>query len=188
MSMEFHLVHQSPMGAVTAARLVGGSQIVGRSLGNDICFMDTSVSRSHARIEIRNDIVTVYDLDSANGTFVDEVRVSASQVLPGQEIRFGTQRFRLICVDKQTSLEVEEDVTLSVPEAKRQRALCHPCAVQLSEAERRIYVELITAKKEQAIADELFLSKETVHNHAKRIYVVFGVHTRADLIRKLIDL
>lgn len=187
MSMEFRLVDLSPIGGTTSIRLEKGVQGVGRLFDNKLCLMDQSVSRHHARIEIQNNLVTVFDLDSANGTFINEVRISTSQLLPGQEVRFGTQRFRLVCVGMHAALSDIEDETPDVPEAKRRRALSHPQAAHLSDAERRVYVELISAKKEQAIADELYLSRETVHNHAKRIYVAFGVHTRADLILKLIE-
>ncbi|MBK0422060.1 FHA domain-containing protein [Leucobacter sp. CSA2] len=45
-----------------------GEALIGRTRGNRIELMDSSVSRAHARIEVRGDRVDIHDLDSVNGT------------------------------------------------------------------------------------------------------------------------
>ncbi len=185
MTTEFHLVHQSDMGSVTASRLQAGEQIVGRLLESQLCLLDPSVSRQHAKIDVRDGHATVFDLGSANGTFVNGERIQQAKLKPGDEVRFGSLRFRLTSSASRRPLADENEATMDAEEAKQQRALHHPCAVKLTEAEKRIYLELLTLKTEQRIADDRYLAKETVHNHAKQIYIKFGVHSKAELIRKV---
>lgn len=52
-----------------------------------------NVSRRHAEITARDNVVTVIDLDSANGTFVNDRRIATGEpvrVRPGDQIRFAS--------------------------------------------------------------------------------------------------
>lgn len=63
---------------------------VGRAEYNDIVMPDPSVSSAHAKIQLREGIWMVVDLDSTNGTFVDGDRVSGdAPIAPGAVLRFG---------------------------------------------------------------------------------------------------
>lgn len=63
---------------------------VGRAEYNDIVVPDPSVSSAHAKIQLREGIWMVVDLDSTNGTFVDGDRVSGdAPIAPGAVLRFG---------------------------------------------------------------------------------------------------
>lgn len=56
-------------------------------------FVDSTVSARHARIKKREDNLLVTDLDSTNGTFINEKRLRAGVVSaapPGSLITFGT--------------------------------------------------------------------------------------------------
>ena len=56
-----------------------------------------SVSRNHARIEVRGDRAWVSDNGSKNGTFVNEARVERAHALqPGDRLRIGEVVFRLV--------------------------------------------------------------------------------------------
>ena len=56
---------------------------VGRDAENDICYRLPYVSGRHARLEGRDGQVFVIDLGSANGTFVNGIRVDNREVFPG---------------------------------------------------------------------------------------------------------
>jgi sigma-B regulation protein RsbU (phosphoserine phosphatase) len=58
-----------------------GEQIVGRAATSHIRLPDSSVSRTHARIEVAGGKVTVTDLDSSNGTFVNGTPLSRPREL-----------------------------------------------------------------------------------------------------------
>jgi len=70
--------------------------IIGRGTGCDIWLEDQEASRRHSEIRFSGGQVSISDLGSMNGTFVNGVRIQAPQVLhPGDEIRIGTTRFTL---------------------------------------------------------------------------------------------
>lgn len=66
---------------------------VGRADYNDIPLPDDSVSTVHAKIQRREGIWMLVDLDSTNGSFVDGERVEGDVALaPGALVRFGEVR------------------------------------------------------------------------------------------------
>jgi hypothetical protein len=69
---------------------------VGRGEDNDVVIPHASVSRAHARLMKRNGSYELMDLNSTNGTFVEDRKVSGSQALPnGSRVRFGDVQFIL---------------------------------------------------------------------------------------------
>jgi len=63
--------------------------VVGRSAECHVQIADPWISSMHALFERRGEQLWVVDLDSRNGTFVDEERVHESPLRPGVKIRFG---------------------------------------------------------------------------------------------------
>jgi ABC-type multidrug transport system ATPase subunit len=69
---------------------------IGRDPANDVHLDAPTVSRFHALVERLGQRYRVKDLDSANGTYVNEVRISVETWLqPGDSIRVGPYRFVL---------------------------------------------------------------------------------------------
>ena len=63
---------------------------IGRADYNDLVVPDPSVSTSHAKLQRREGVWVLIDLDSTNGTFVDGERVKGEAPLaPGTTVRFG---------------------------------------------------------------------------------------------------
>ncbi len=63
---------------------------IGRADYNDVVLSDPSVSTSHAKLQRRDDIWVLNDMDSTNGTYVENDRVSGDVALsPGTTVRFG---------------------------------------------------------------------------------------------------
>src|SRR5438445_1522849 len=63
---------------------------IGRADYNDVVLPDPSVSTTHAKLQRREGVWVVVDLDSTNGTFVDGERVTGeSPLAPGALLRFG---------------------------------------------------------------------------------------------------
>lgn len=69
---------------------------VGRSADNDVVFDAPDVSRRHARIERVGGRLRVVDLNSTNGTRVNGIAVSVSELSAGDEIMFGEQRVQVL--------------------------------------------------------------------------------------------
>ena len=79
-------------------RIRPGVNMVGRENG-DILLMDGTVSRRHAQIRRSEDTVTLTDLNSTNGTFVDGRRIPPQEETPiaiGAELRFGNVVLTLV--------------------------------------------------------------------------------------------
>ncbi len=69
---------------------------VGRGEDNDVVIPHASVSRAHARLMKRNGAYELMDLNSTNGTFIDDRRLAGSQSLSnGSRVRFGDVQFIL---------------------------------------------------------------------------------------------
>lgn len=69
-----------------------GENTVGRHPSSDVWIDSTSVSRAHARVTVVASSVTVEDLGSRNGTFIDGKRISSPHVLvDGNTVTFGSE-------------------------------------------------------------------------------------------------
>ncbi|HHV54020.1 MAG TPA: FHA domain-containing protein [Firmicutes bacterium] len=72
-----------------------GEALVGRGSGNDVRVFDPYVSARHLRLLVTTGRVTVEDLGSRNGTWINGRRLGEPAVLePGDEIRLGETRLR----------------------------------------------------------------------------------------------
>lgn len=72
------------------------SSVVGRSDECDITFSLSHLSRRHARLEVRDGLLFVLDLGSANGTYLNNRRVAETRVRRGDELRFDTLSFSVV--------------------------------------------------------------------------------------------
>jgi VWFA-related protein len=78
------------------------SNAIGRSSSNAVVIDDPTISRAHAMIKLEGGEFRLYDLGSANGTFVGEQRVREPVTLEdGAIVRFGDAEF----IFKRVSLE-----------------------------------------------------------------------------------
>ncbi len=76
--------------------LLRPSTTLGRSESCDIQITTGHASRKHARIDVRDDGAWIEDLDSTNGTFVNNEKIEGSLHLrPGDVIRFDEEAFSL---------------------------------------------------------------------------------------------
>jgi hypothetical protein len=67
---------------------------IGRSAPADIIVTGSAVSRSHCKVELAGDKLRVTDLNSTNGTFVDNKRIDRTAMLPaGSTLRVGNVTF-----------------------------------------------------------------------------------------------
>jgi pSer/pThr/pTyr-binding forkhead associated (FHA) protein len=79
-------------GALKGQRVVVKTPVVniGRADYNDIVLPDESVSTTHAKLQRREGVWILVDLDSTNGTFIDGDQIKGEAPLaPGTTVRFG---------------------------------------------------------------------------------------------------
>jgi len=73
-----------------------GTMVIGRQNDSDIPIPAEEISRHHARLQVTADGVMVEDMNSANGTFINDKRIQNGVLKPGEELRLDTVRFMLV--------------------------------------------------------------------------------------------
>ena len=107
-----------------AAIVVGAENAtVGRESSCQIVLDDPSVSREHATLRRVASEVTVEDQGSANGTFLNSVRVTTAALNHGDSIRFGDITFGVELIGDAELAALDDDNvvsgrTLSTPTAE----------------------------------------------------------------------
>ncbi len=91
--MPFRLV--SADGQLSFELRPGMPLILGRALSSDLPVLDPTVSRRHAELTVEPSSVSLKDLGSSNGTFVNGARVSDVTVRTGDKVVFGKILFEL---------------------------------------------------------------------------------------------
>ncbi|NOK06224.1 MULTISPECIES: DUF4388 domain-containing protein [Myxococcus] len=70
--------------------------VIGRSSELDMVLVEDMVSRKHARISFSDGSITIEDLGSTNGTFVNGEKVKQSRLKEGDRILIGTSILKLV--------------------------------------------------------------------------------------------
>jgi pSer/pThr/pTyr-binding forkhead associated (FHA) protein len=155
-----------------------GTFILGRSSTCDLVVKDGTVSRRHAQIVMTPAVISVQDLDSRNGTFIGERKVTAGLIRKGEFVRFGKVQFAV------ASLEENAEASSEVETTNCKAAGSRPYADNsvLSKAQLRVLDLLLQGLAEKQVAAGLKISFATVHNHTKAIYRAFKVHSRSELL------
>jgi transcriptional regulator with PAS, ATPase and Fis domain len=81
---------------------------VGTAEGSELRVTDPSVSRVHCELTVRADCVTLRDLGSTNGTWVNDVRVREVDVPVGTLVRIGRSAFRIDASEVQSFIAISE--------------------------------------------------------------------------------
>ncbi|MDR6539493.1 FHA domain-containing protein [Variovorax soli] len=87
---------------------------VGRALGNDVVIRHERVSRFHALLTVDGPFVTIKDLGSSNGVFVNGVRIDTQHLVDGDTISIGGCAMRFLAGD-QDYTEIEALRLLTIP-------------------------------------------------------------------------
>jgi len=78
---------------------------IGRASTNDVVLDSMQVSRRHAVVTIDGPFVTISDLGSRNGLFVNAVRVNSQVLVGGDEILIATFRLRFLASEHHFSTD-----------------------------------------------------------------------------------
>lgn len=168
---------------------------IGRTADNDVVLQeDPEVSRTHAQLEPGGGGFTLVDDGmSRNGSFVNGDRVVRHQRLQDHDM---LQIGAATILFRNPGVELADSTVM----AQQQQ----PVAARLTDAERRVLVELcrpvlepgvvVTPASNQEIADALFLSPAGVKSHVRILFQKLGVddlpqnRKRAELARRAIEL
>jgi HD-GYP domain-containing protein (c-di-GMP phosphodiesterase class II) len=95
--MRFDFVVRSGKEVGRTVQVATGQSIsLGRLKGCDVVMDDEAASRRHCTITGRDSACIVADLQSANGTFVNEKRIATIELQPGDRIRIGSTVLELV--------------------------------------------------------------------------------------------
>lgn len=148
-----------------------------------IVIEDATISRRHALVACCHNALTIEDLGSCNGTFVNERPVFHSELVPGDNLRLGA----VTCVVSASPFDFqrvsETDSTFQIPKATTSATRVDG----LTAAQEQIIAHILKGRSETDIAERLGKSPHTIHTHLKSIYRRFNVHSRAELIVRLVQ-
>ena len=92
--------------------------VIGRETSANLCIADASVSRRHSKIEKKDDGFVITDLESLNGTFVNDVPVRSRVLEHGDRVRIGDSQFLFLTHDddamsKSSDVKLDEEHIVS---------------------------------------------------------------------------
>ena len=92
--------------------------VIGRETTANLCIADASVSRRHSKIEKKDDDFVITDLESLNGTFVNDVPVRSRVLEHGDRVRIGDSQFLFLTHDddamsKSSDVKLDEEHIVS---------------------------------------------------------------------------
>ncbi len=85
--------------------------IIGRETAANVCLPDASVSRRHSKIEKNDEGFVITDLESLNGTFINNVPIRSRVLEHGDRVRVGDSQF-LFLTHEGESASKSSEVTL----------------------------------------------------------------------------
>lgn len=112
---------------------ISSSQTFGRSAQCELCFAsDQELSRRHCEFYLQDDVLYFKDLGSANGVFVNQEKLAAGPLRPGDEVRMGS--VGLLVIGPKIEIEqpeADEDATVFMQAVKLPKPAAKP---QVSQA------------------------------------------------------
>ncbi|MFN2510941.1 MAG: sigma 54-interacting transcriptional regulator [Pyrinomonadaceae bacterium] len=77
--------------------------LIGRETAANLCIADPSVSRRHSQIQREGEQFVISDLESLNGTFINDVPVKRRPLAHGDRVRIGDAQFLFLLHDGEAS-------------------------------------------------------------------------------------
>jgi pSer/pThr/pTyr-binding forkhead associated (FHA) protein len=114
---------------------------IGRVEDNMFQIAETSVSSHHCEVLLRGSDVVIKDLNSTNGTFINDQPVTGESVLkPGQTLRLGTVELKLetggaASAPGTAPASAASDASANTPPKKMEATMVIPRGVSLSDLE-----------------------------------------------------
>lgn len=147
--------------------------MIGKSDDARICLRDSGVSRRHAKVIRTSDgLVVLVDLESTNGTFVDDRRIETAPLREGARIGIGPD------AELSFSRRLQEAPTAAKPA---------PAPNPLTKRELQIARLVAQGLTNPQVGAELGIKTGTVSSHLDNIYTRLHLSGRAALTRWLVE-
>ncbi len=103
-----------------------GELVIGRSSDLDLVLVEDMVSRKHAKVTMAPTGITIADLGSTNGTFVNGEKVKRAPLKEGDRVLIGTNILKLVSISRAAGAPVDSraaqqklDATAAAQEKKQ---------------------------------------------------------------------
>jgi hypothetical protein len=149
--------------------------IIGRSSDLDMVLVEDMVSRKHAKITTDDAVVTIQDLGSTNGTFVNGEKVRKAELKDGDRILIGTSIIKMVYVEgdaTNNALNVSETEARSkMAVAANKRATPKSMSGSIEEIPLPDLIQLLSTSRKSGVlfvrtdhaAGRLFLRKGQIY-------------------------
>ncbi len=159
--MNVNLVVQNGPNKARKIALKTSEIVIGRKRGSQVRIPSAEVSRSHTRLSVQDGYVTVEDLDSFNGSYVNGERVNSKRpVRPGDRVTVGPVTFVVEYELTQTALKALNQrfpPVVSAPATEEEVA-----PIPLAESEDDLQpVELLDSEPED-LAEPILLPEDDI--------------------------
>jgi len=94
---------------------INNHAVLGRESSCDIIIPGTHLSRRHAELAVKGSKLLIRDLGSSNGTYVNNQKITETELKPGDTIRFDVLLFR---IHGPTSKNIDHNATIIRPVPK----------------------------------------------------------------------
>jgi hypothetical protein len=126
--------------------------IIGRSSDLDMVLVEDMVSRKHAKITTDETAVTIQDLGSTNGTFVNGEKVRKADLKDGDRILIGTSIIKIVYVDgEQTSSISENEARSKMAVAANKKAAPKSMAGSIEEIPLPDLLQLLSTSRKSGV-------------------------------------
>jgi len=128
--------------------------IIGRSSDLDMVLVEDMVSRKHAKITTDDHVVTIQDLGSTNGTFVNGEKVRKADLKDGDRILIGTSIIKIVFVDGENTshlTETEARSKMAVAANKRSASSPKSMAGSIEEIPLPDLLQLLSTSKKSGV-------------------------------------
>lgn len=144
------------------------NKIIGRDPSVDIVLQGGHISRRHAELSIRDNQLWLKDLNSANGTFVNDHRIAEQQLQQHDELQIDVVRFLVLNTVQETMREkTTESVVLTDEGLPTQISVPKPAPMPTVQAQAEPdQVEAVTQAPDttQAQASQSVPAKSSIKN------------------------
>lgn len=141
-------------------------KIIGRDPSVDIVLQGGHISRRHAELSIRDNQLWLKDLNSANGTFVNDVRITEQQLQQHDELQIDVVRFLVLNTLQETLREkTTESVILTDEGLPTQVSVPKPAPIPTGQAQSKpTQPEPVTRAVSDATASQSAPQKSSFKN------------------------
>lgn len=143
--------------------------IVGRSSDLDMVLVEEMVSRRHARIQLNNGHISIDDLNSTNGTFVNGERVTHAELQEGDRVLIGSNILKVVTTDGTATSANDADAASQVSRSVGRRTEDARMSGDLEEIPLPDLMQLFGSSRKTAT---LIITTDT---HVGRIHLNEGI-------------